>query len=224
MEGTYCNGEGGWTRVAFVNMSEPNATCPTGLTQVELSNLTLCSITPSNEVQSTFFTTLGLNYNAVCGRLRGYQLASTDAFNNFDFSGRTLTVDQLYVDGVSITHGANPRQHVWTYVVGDEDDEQTPPSCPCNTGSFAPVPSFVGENYYCESGTSQGGDNGVLYTNDPLWDGMQCLNRETPCCTNSNLPWFSTTLPEGTTDDLEIRLIYLGDSPDPLELIELYIR
>ena len=33
MEGTNCGGEGGWTRVAYVNMSQSGATCPEGLTQ-----------------------------------------------------------------------------------------------------------------------------------------------------------------------------------------------
>ena len=33
MEGTSCGGEGGWTRVAFVNMTKPGAACPQGLDQ-----------------------------------------------------------------------------------------------------------------------------------------------------------------------------------------------
>ena len=31
MEGTNCGGDGGWTRVAYVNMKQPGATCPQGL-------------------------------------------------------------------------------------------------------------------------------------------------------------------------------------------------
>ena len=37
MEGTNCGGEGGWTRVAYVNMSQSGGTCPQGLTQRILS-------------------------------------------------------------------------------------------------------------------------------------------------------------------------------------------
>ena len=33
MEGTNCGGEGGWTRVAYVNMTQPGANCPHGLNQ-----------------------------------------------------------------------------------------------------------------------------------------------------------------------------------------------
>ena len=42
MEGTNCGGEGGWMRVAYVNMSQSGTTCPQGLTQKVLSGLTLC--------------------------------------------------------------------------------------------------------------------------------------------------------------------------------------
>ena len=42
MEGTNCGGEGGWTRVAYVNMTQAGATCPQGLTQQTVSGLTPC--------------------------------------------------------------------------------------------------------------------------------------------------------------------------------------
>ena len=42
MEGINCGGEGGWTRVAYVNMSQSGATCPQGLTERYLSGLALC--------------------------------------------------------------------------------------------------------------------------------------------------------------------------------------
>ena len=220
MEGTNCNGEGGWTRVAFVNMSEPGATCPTGLTQIEQSNLTLCSREDDNRLQSAFFKTLH-SYSAVCGRVRGYQFGQTQAFITYQ-----ATIDNVYAEGVSITHGTNPRKHIWTYVAGSVDNEIGSGICLCNNGSIASTPSFVDENYYCESGT----DNfqNKLHPNDPLWDGMQCNNLEGPCCKNSNLPWFNTALSERTNDNIELRLLFdtrirpIGGTP--LDLIELYIR
>ena len=39
MEGINCDGEGGWTRVAYINMTEPNATCPNGLTLQNFNNI-----------------------------------------------------------------------------------------------------------------------------------------------------------------------------------------
>ena len=41
MEGTNCGREGGWTRVAYVNMTQPGATCPQGLNQTSYNNKTL---------------------------------------------------------------------------------------------------------------------------------------------------------------------------------------
>ena len=71
MEGTSCGGEGGWTRVAYVNMSLSGATCPQGLTQRTLSGLTLCGAnTTLVGCRSTVFSTLGLSYSQVCGQLQ----------------------------------------------------------------------------------------------------------------------------------------------------------
>ena len=42
MEGTNCGREGGWTRVAYVNMSQSGTTCPQGLTQRILTGKNYC--------------------------------------------------------------------------------------------------------------------------------------------------------------------------------------
>ena len=79
MEGINCGGEGGWTRVAFVNMTQSGTTCPQGLTQRLLIGNIYCGRSIIG-CQRTFFSTHGLNYSHVCGRLRGYQYGGTDAF------------------------------------------------------------------------------------------------------------------------------------------------
>ena len=130
---------------------------------------------------------------------------------------------------MSITHGSSPRKHIWTYAIGLEDDGGGGTNnCPCNTGGLisADIPYYVGNNHYCESGTDSPSTS-VFYSNDTLWDGMDCNNDETQCCTNSNQPWFNTTLSETTNDDLELRLMFLSTRNNvggPLDLIELYIR
>ena len=116
MEGTNCGGEGGWTRVAYVNMSQSGATCPQGMTQTTLSGQTLCGRNGPG-CQSTVFSTLGLNYSQVCGQLRGYQRGIPDGFYPYYFNP-SLTIDSVYVDGVSITYGSPPRKHIWTYANG----------------------------------------------------------------------------------------------------------
>ena len=92
----------------------------------------------------------------------GYQYGSPDAFPPI-LGGPVLinnpNIDHNYVDGVSITYGNNPRKHVWTLGVGNVTDDTSPNqyNCACNTGNTeTTVPSFVGSNYYCESGIASG--------------------------------------------------------------------
>ena len=73
----------------------------------------LC-INDTNLIQGTVFTTHGLNYSAVCGRVRGYHLGQPGDFQ----SPSSRTIDNVYTDGVSITHGNNPHLHIWTYAIG----------------------------------------------------------------------------------------------------------
>ena len=225
MEGINCGGEGGWTRVAYVNMTQSGTTCPQGLTQRNLAGNNYCGQSIIG-CQSAFFSTHGLNYSHVCGRLRGYQYGGPDAFNASIIKQYT-SVDSNYVDGASITYGSNPRKHVWTYAVGTRSYTGYMFDCPCNKGSSYQAPSFIGSDYYCESGTHII-FQGVIFYNDPLWDGQQCTSLEGPCCTHPNMPWFIKTLNETTTENIELRLCG-DDSPTadedvPIDLIELYIR
>ena len=234
MEGTNCGGEGGWTRVAYVNMSQSGATCPQGLTQQTFSGLTLCGRSAGAPgCRSTVFSTLGLSYSKVCGQLRGYQLGAPDAFRPYD-TNSAITVDNVYVDGISITYGNAPRKHIWTYATGLYLYSRFPQyTCPCNTIGVQDVPSYVGSDYYCETGdnditkTTMLHDVNALYFNDPLWDGQQCPGVEAPCCTHPNMPWFHKTLSETTTEDIELRVCgneEISDEDTPLEVIELLVR
>ena len=66
---------------------------------------------------SVTFTTDGVQYQQVCERVRGYQFASPDAFNT-PHCQAPCNIDKPYVDGVSVTHGASPMMHIWTYAAG----------------------------------------------------------------------------------------------------------
>ena len=133
------------------------------------------------------------------------------------------------MDGLSVTHGS-PRQHIWSFVGGI--DEVTPPfACPCVNGSTTRdrIPSFVGQNYFCESGLTLHSDgiNGPLFSNgDPLWDGQGC-GPTSSCCTFNSPPWFNVQLSSPTTDDIEVRICGdygIGDEDTPIQLIELYVK
>ena len=230
MEGSNCGAEGGWTRVAYVNMSQSGATCPQGLTQTTLSGLTLCGRNGPPGCQSTVFSTLGLNYSQVCGQLRGYQRGTPDAFRSY-YLYSSQTIDNTYVDGASITYGSAPRKHIWTYANGLNlvfaADLRN--NCPCNDDIPLAPPPFVGSDYYCETGDNDKQCCGysTLYSNDPLWDGQQCPGEEAPCCTHPNMPWFNKTLSETTTEDIELRLcgdMTIDEEDIPLQVIELFVR
>ena len=233
MEGTNCGREGGWTRVAYVNMSLSGSTCPQGLTQRNFSGLTLCgrNNASSGGCQGTVFSTLGLSYSQVCGQLRGYQFGAPDAFHPYHFNPSSVTLDNVYVDGASITYGSAPRKHIWTYANGLNFNHTIGPTyeCPCNVAIATSTPPFVGSDYYCETAVHNNTccHRGTFFPNDPLWDGQQCPSEEAPCCTLPNMPWFNKTLSETTTEDIELRVC--GDSPvadedTPLEAIEIFVR
>ena len=109
MEGTNCGGESGWTSMAYINLTQAGATCPQGLTQRTVSGLTVCGRNSSG-CDGTMFSTFGLNYSRVCGQVQGYQQGSTDAFYNGLNSG--FTVDDVFLDGVSIMYGNSSQKHM----------------------------------------------------------------------------------------------------------------
>ena len=230
MKGTHCDGEGGWTRVAYLNMTESGATCPPGLIQKQDNKIDhgLCGRRDlsSSDCDSTIFSTYGLNYYKVCGQVRGYQYASTDAFYSL-----SKGIDSYYVDGVSITYGQNPRTHIWTYASGIREDRVDHSSCPCNTGYSGGrnvASTFIGNHYYCESGNDPGKVwTQILYPNDALWDGKNCDSREASCCTKSKMPWFYRILDDMTQENIELRVCSSIDPQNeesPLDIIELYVR
>uniref|UniRef100_A0A1X7V3H4 Uncharacterized protein n=1 Tax=Amphimedon queenslandica TaxID=400682 RepID=A0A1X7V3H4_AMPQE len=141
---------------------------------------------------------MGLNYTEVCGQVRGYEFGSYgDSFNSSD-------IDGVYVDGVSITYGSNPRKHIWTYAAGYAEDESDVSSCPCNSDySGDSMPNFVGNDYYCEAETIDANlTDGRLYPDDPLWDGLQCSTLESLCCNSTGMPWFVRSIVNSTDGDI----------------------
>ena len=228
MEGINCDGEGGWTRVAYLNMTEPNATCPAGLIRQEYNDIDhpLCGRNDRAGCNSAIFSSIGLMYSKVCGQVRGYQYRTPDAIKLIGFG-----IDSYYVEGVSITYETNPRKHIWTYAAGASEQRNDSSACPCNTGfngSTDPASTFIGSHYYCESGNPISDKFRILYADDPLWDGQQCNGKEGPCCpANSTMPWFYRSLDTHTNDDIELR-VCTNRVPEyeevPLDIIELYIK
>ena len=223
MEGSNCGGEGGWTRVAYINMTKLGSTCPEGLELKTISGLTLCGNIASYGCDSTIFPALSKNYQKVCGQLRGYQFGITEAFDPYTYAQDKI-LDELYLDGASITYGSPPRTHIWSYAAGLSDQGSNTRRCPCNYHSSAGSPPFVGNDYYCETGGGDLSELNVLYDNDPLWDGELCTNLESTCCTNPDMPWFTKSFNTTINEDIELRLCHAGTYREILlEIIELFV-
>ena len=224
MEGTNCGGEGGWTRVAYINMTQAGATCPVGLNKRSFNNKSYCGNTGQSGCIGTMFPTL-VEYSRVCGRVRGYQYDILIAFLSYQVN-TNLTIDDNYVDGVSITYGSVPRKHLWTYAAAPQDTilQNGLYDCPCKLNSANIAPPFVGTDYYCESGVERCCPIDIP-SNDTLWDGQQCGVGEAPCCTHPNMPWFIKTLNETTTEDIELRKCnHQMYADSPLDLIEIFVQ
>ena len=225
----YC-GAGEWHRVAHLNMSNTTESCPPVWMEYTSDEVRACKpISSEGSCPGIVYPINSRQYSKVCGRVIGYQFGSPDGFARGAGTVTRFTIDQPYVDGVSITHG-NPRRHIWSYAAGGNEriggSDCSPNTCPCNGGPDSPT--YVGNNYYCESAFQ---DNcfavNTFFPNDPLWDGQQC-DSEGTCCTGANTPpWFKKDLSNPTSDDIEVRICHNQSSADedsPIELLELYVQ
>ena len=227
-----CGGvTGGWMRVAELDMKNSSHQCPSGLMeQNDAGKRTCVPNLDSATCSSVTFLVNTLDYSQVCGRIIGYQYYSTNAFGYI--SGSLIyspqSIDSYYVDGVSLTHG-NPRQHIWTFAAAAGETSHPDSICPCtntNTASTAPPPpSFVGNDYFCDTGSSTSSSR-TFYSEDPLWDGDGCGPLST-CCSFNNPPWFYKQLPQHTTDDIEMRVCRDQDASNEdiaLEMVDVFIQ
>ena len=224
-----CSNTGGWTRVANLDMTDHSQQCPDGFNLVNRTTAPLRTCGRSGPVRcaSTIFPVHGIEYSQVCGRVIGYQDKTPDAFDVYPRSS-FQSIDSHYVDGVSLTHGHLPRQHIWTFAASaGETHSNTAFLCPCTRpGSTdnVTIPSYVGNDYFCET-AERGTYRFIFYPDDPLWNGQGCGGNST-CCSFNNPPWFCKRLPQPTTDDIELRLCAdegTGNEDTPLEIVEIYI-
>ena len=223
-----CNSEGGWTRIAYLNMSDSTEECPPGFKLYQSGGVRACGrqSSSSRSCQSVKFPSYG-NYSQVCGRVVGYQYGSPDAVSRINHHGIGHdNINSYYVDGISLTHGF-PRQHIWTFMAGNSEKTNSHYDCPCTNGSTQTVQSFIGNDYYCESGNPDTYWQVKLYTADPLWDKKGCSTIEQSCCQVTGLPWFHKIIQCPTTDYIEMRVC--GDEGTdnedvPVNYYEIYIK
>ena len=223
-----CGGvTGGWMRVIKINMTNTNHTCPSGLKTLT-SPKRLCAMNINGGGCSSATISLhGVEYTRVCGKIVGYQQTSPDAFGPYNHN-RSLTIDDNYVDGISLTHGRNPRKHIWTFAAALHEVSRRQFQCPCiniNNPVTILIPPYVGNDYFCDTASESHFQN-KFYPDDPLWDGQGC-GRLNTCCSFNNPPWFMKELPSSTSDDIEMRLCAneaRSNEDINFETVELYVQ
>ena len=218
-----------WRRIAYLDMTDRSHSCPPAWRELTSPKKTCARGTDGHGCDSAVFPANGYRYNRVCGRIRAYQCGRPEGFN----SG-TSDINGHYVEGVSITH-SNPRQHVWTFAAGSSESHSGGNACPCSSlYSGNNIPSFVGIDYFCDTGADTDppacnlNTGAGLLSDDPLWDGEGCGPNTSTCCELNNPPWFCKSLPQPTTNNLEVRLcsggISGGYEDTPIELIEIFVN
>ncbi len=170
-------GPGSWAQVVNLDLTLSEQNCPSPWV-TQTSPVRSCTVASSPGCASVYYDLLTVTYQKVCGMALGYATNLTDGLRN---SG----IDTNYLDGVSITHGEpSMRTHIWSLAAGMH--------CPCDPDrDEAPLPDFVGQNYFCDN------------EDERVWDGEVCENT---CCSFNTPPWFSTTLPAPTSDSIEARI------------------
>uniref|UniRef100_A0A1X7TJ42 Fibrinogen C-terminal domain-containing protein n=1 Tax=Amphimedon queenslandica TaxID=400682 RepID=A0A1X7TJ42_AMPQE len=216
------NSNKGWIRIAFLDLYNTKD-CPKEFRLIEKQGIRACGRPYSNtgSCVSTYFQVQDFKYSQMHGKLVGYQVGTPDGAR----SGIAFNINSEYVDGISLTRGRS-RHHIWTFIAGQESNGHKN-YCPCANWNANPrgVPSFVGNDYYCEGGSDDiPARQNYIYKNDPLWDGFGCGTSEKACCKPT---WFSKTVNPPTSDSIELRICLDEGSYNEdvlLKEYEIYIR
>ena len=215
-----CGGSG-WRRVAYINMRDPNTTCPDQWRLYEQRSLRLCGrqTYAAFSCDSVQFGTGGRAYTKVCGRITGYQYGSPDGAAH-----SSTLINEAYLDGISVTYG-QPRKHIWSFFAVDKSAR----CCSENHMNKTKLLSFVGNQSFCDTGNVNDASRwqNVLFTNHPLWEGVAGCAYSATCCHVHSGPWFQTSLPAPTASDIEVRICsdqHTDNEDTPLELVEIYVQ
>ena len=201
----------GWMRVAYLNLTDNGQQCPSGLEQRTISNRVTCGIRGLESGCSTLHFPINVihPHSRVCGKVLGRMIGTPDGFEMYQ-RGTNLTLDDNYVDGVSLTHG-EPRHHIWTFAA-----VRTSTSFNCMLGCYPPTSlQFISSEYSCDGGPSLDLD----MSQDIVWDGNNCSLNDPS--------WFYRQLPQPITDGIEMRVCrdqVRSDEDIGIEHIEIYVQ
>lgn len=225
-------GEHGWTRIISLDMTDPAQQCPSNFRLIT-SPVRGCIRTTSACDSASF--SVNQIYSQVCGKVFAYQYGTLDAFH-YSIRNPSRTLEDFYFSGVSLTHGrVGSRQHIWSFVGAISeyttdsyyDSRRFSQKCSCIDRDLNwpyTTPSFVGNDYFCDSGNhGPGWSYTTYYTGNPMWDGEGCGPRSS-CCQFNNPPLFYRTLPQPTNDPIEFRVCGDHNEQSIVYLAEIFVK
>jgi hypothetical protein len=207
-------------RVVLHNMTDSNTNCFGNTQEYTADGKRFCGPTHDNTCNPVTFPVHGRHYSHVCGRALGYSY-----YVPRGFSSTVHNLTSHYLIGLSITRGPldNNTNHIWSYTAGYQEVNSFSFNCPCAGKPGSPPPSYIGNDYYCDSAV-EANFQVRWYTENVLWDGQDC--RSPGCCGDDRLPWFWRTLDSDTNDDITVRWCVdrtLSHNNFGTELLEIYV-
>ena len=212
----YCNMERecchhnlkGWTRLGYLNMSDSTQTCPEGFREVEEPSRGCRRASTKVTCNSVTFSNPGkLPYSKVCGTVAATRHGSSDGFiKEGDMAGWEY-------DGISVHLRQSSTYLVVLGAPGEEIKHWF--ICPCKAlddpeqKSLLTFGTELKPSKFCPS--SSGGGSCPAKIN---------------CCSGGSQPRFCVSLPQPTTDDIEVKLCLDQDEKDEditLHAIELLV-
>ncbi len=216
-----CGGPG-WTEVVDLDMSNDSMECPDNFTLFS-SPVRSCGRSGSQTSVTASFT-VKHSYTNICGTIVGIQKGSTDGFGPTFFDSNPLQ----YVDGTIIWHGSSYSQgHIWTFAAASQQlATNIRLGCPCSYEQWNfNLPTFVGSNYFCDSGNSGAFTHSTIFLDNPLWDGKGCISNST-CCQFNEPPVFYRDLAQSSEDNLKMSIVLNsppGEEDIYLTKMKLYV-
>ena len=189
----------GWMRVAELDVNN----CPPGMRTETVNTSTTCKVSEDGAgCTEIYFPVYNISYTQVTGRIRAYQINTSDGFtilNSMLRPANNMNLRSNYLDGVSIT--SNDFHHIWSFAAG----------CTCMQNTE--IPMGIGSHYICDGliGTK------VTKPHEELvWENQQC---------GGNSSWFFRNLTSSTADIL-LRICRDQDRADEdlaITNLELYV-
>ena len=128
---------GGLTRVAILNNENRRQLCTDDFTTTN-ENTQCVRVTENPGCSNIVFPEMNIPYSHICGTVQGFWFGTPDGFTGSQRS--SSTINDNYVDGISLTYGTSNKTHIWTFIADGIRNNQ---NCPRQ------VPEYVRDHYSC---------------------------------------------------------------------------